>query len=153
LKCGFTDISTELKSIDIFEVYKRGLLDPTFDCMDAFGVSYSMSPPSVSIGDVSVRELGAELIESLDFQSDEGWTKTDMVNQPPHYQFTKELEVIDVIKIALERNMEEQGSVEAYLYSQVLKYLLRCGCKGNMKEDLEKAEFYLKDLVKEITNG
>jgi hypothetical protein len=76
----------------------------------------------------------------------------DMVNAPPHYMFTGNLEVIDVIKIAVEKNFAEDG-VAGGSYWQVLKYLLRCGCKGKCLEDLKKAEFYLKDLIKEVTNG
>ena len=76
----------------------------------------------------------------------------DMVNQPPHYEFSENLEVIDVIKIAIEKNFNGRDSigVPAFLYSQVLKYLLRCGCKDSLEEDLKKAEFYLKDLIKEV---
>jgi len=71
--------------------------------------------------------------------------KVDMVNKPPHYEFAFGLEVIDVIDKAIEKNMLDP--VDAYNYGQVLKYLLRCGCKGNMLQDLRKSQFYLNRLI------
>ncbi|MCZ0973141.1 DUF3310 domain-containing protein [Streptomyces albulus] len=61
---------------------------------------------------------------------------SDVVNSPSHY--TKgEFEVIDIIEDA------EVG----YRLGNALKYILRCEHKGNKKQDLEKAIWYLKREV------
>jgi hypothetical protein len=87
----------------------------------------------------------------------EDWVDdVDMVDAPPHYMFIPPedcqhsgWEVKDIIKIAVLKNFKN-FAVGASLYWQVLKYLLRCGCKDNMLEDLKKSEHYLKDLIKEV---
>ena len=64
----------------------------------------------------------------------------DMVNHPPHY--TKGgIECIDAIAASM--TIDE---FRAFLQGQVMKYVWRWKHK-NGKEDLEKAEFYLKKLI------
>ena len=64
----------------------------------------------------------------------------DMVNHPPHY--TKGgIECIDAIAASM--TIDE---FRAFLQGQVMKYVWRWKFK-NGKEDLEKAEFYLKKLI------
>lgn len=82
----------------------------------------------------------------------------DMVDMPKHYEFIPPedcehsgWEVKDIIKIAVLKNFKNSTLIAACLYWQVLKYLLRCGCKGNMLQDLKKSEHYLKDLIKEVS--
>ncbi len=63
----------------------------------------------------------------------------DMVNHPNHYNQGK-YEVIDVI---------EDWNLDFNL-GNAIKYIARCNHKGNKKQDLEKAIFYLKrELEKE----
>ena len=57
----------------------------------------------------------------------------DMVNSPKHYQ-SNGIEVIDIIE-----NFELNFNL-----GNTVKYVLRAGKKGNKKEDLEKAVWYLK---------
>lgn len=57
----------------------------------------------------------------------------EAVNSPQHYQ-GKGLEAIDVIE-SFELNFN---------LGNTIKYVLRAGKKGNKKEDLEKAVWYLK---------
>ena len=65
--------------------------------------------------------------------------KKDMVNHPSHYNKGK-YEVIDVI--------EDWGL--GFSLGNAIKYIARCEHKGNKKQDLEKAIFYLKrELEKE----
>ena len=62
--------------------------------------------------------------------------KKDSVNHPSHYQSGK-IEAIDVIEaFALNFNR-----------GNALKYILRAGKKGSIKEDLSKAIWYLKREV------
>ena len=63
----------------------------------------------------------------------------DMVNHPNHYNQGK-YEVIDVI---------EDWDL-CFCLGNAIKYIARCNHKGNKKQDLEKAIFYLKrELEKE----
>ena len=63
----------------------------------------------------------------------------DMVNHPPHYTVNG-IEVIDVIK----------GYKLCYLLGNVIKYVLRCNFKGNKKQDLQKAAWYLNRAISEL---
>jgi len=63
----------------------------------------------------------------------------DMVNNPPHYQTESGLQPIDVIeKFDLNFNLGNS-----------IKYILRSGKKGSAQQDLEKAIYYLR---REINN-
>ena len=72
--------------------------------------------------------------------------KEDMVNSPPHYQLfpEKDLEVMDVIL----RSVQLSGvdGRRGYLLGNALKYLMRLGRKGEVKEDAGKAEYYIGKL-------
>jgi len=57
----------------------------------------------------------------------------EAVNNPPHYKGNG-IEVIDIIE-----NFELNFNL-----GNTIKYVLRAGKKGNKKEDLEKAVWYLK---------
>ena len=61
----------------------------------------------------------------------------DMVNSPSHYQLDG-LEAIDIIKASLTAD-EYLG----YLKGNALKYILREPFKGNSKQDVAKAQWYL----------
>ena len=65
---------------------------------------------------------------------------TDPVNHPAHYT-TGKIEVLDFI-------LDQQFG---YLAGQVIKYVSRYRHKGAPVQDLEKAEFYLRRLIKETT--
>ncbi len=56
-----------------------------------------------------------------------------LVNHPSHYQ-GKKFEVIDII--------EDFGL--GFNLGNAIKYILRAGKKGNKKDDIEKAIWYLK---------
>lgn len=58
--------------------------------------------------------------------------KIDMVNNPPHYASAK-IEAIEVIE---EFNL-------GFNLGNAVKYVLRCEKKGNKKQDLEKALWYI----------
>ena len=72
----------------------------------------------------------------------------DMVNSPKHYTQGK-MEAIDVIEDAIRHAPDP---VVGMLQAQVLKYTLRCWHKGKPEEDLEKAQWYLKRLIKAVSN-
>lgn len=58
----------------------------------------------------------------------------DIINQPPHYKSASGLECIDVI---------EAFGLGFHL-GNTIKYILRAGKKGDRKEDLMKAKWYLE---------
>lgn len=74
------------------------------------------------------------------FEKVEQKSKPDNVNQPSHYK-TGGIETLDYIKAKLSPD-EWKG----YLTGNIFKYISRYPHK-NGKEDLKKAEFYLKRLI------
>jgi hypothetical protein len=61
----------------------------------------------------------------------------DVVNYPSHYKIAEGVEVIDIIEKSL---TPEQ--FEGYLLGNILKYRLRAGEKGDLKEDIGKSNRY-----------
>ena len=74
----------------------------------------------------------------IDYLSDNEYeeNKNNLVNHPAHYN-KNDIEVIDVIE-AYNLN---------FRLGNVIKYILRSDLKGNKKQDLEKALWYLKREV------
>tara|TARA_R100000329_G_scaffold121003_2_gene99717 strand:+ start:776 stop:979 length:204 start_codon:yes stop_codon:yes gene_type:complete len=67
-----------------------------------------------------------------------------MVNSPKHYRM-QGVEAIDI----LEMSMTEEEFM-GYLKGNMLKYIMRYKHKNKPKEDLQKAEWYLKKLIEKI---
>jgi hypothetical protein len=66
---------------------------------------------------------------------------SDIVNNPKHYNQAG-IECIDAIRAATGEGYEH------YLQGNIIKYLWRYRYKNGV-EDLEKAQWYLKELIKE----
>ena len=73
--------------------------------------------------------------------------KHNNVHSPSHYMHGKK-ETIDVI-----RDCMESDEYHGYLKGNVLKYVSRYKFKGEPLEDLQKANWYLNRLIKEVNNG
>lgn len=73
--------------------------------------------------------------------------KKDEVNNPAHYT-SGGIECIDAIKASM---TEEQ--FKGFLKGNIIKYLWRYELKNNPVQDLEKAQYYLNRLIKEIKQG
>ncbi len=71
-------------------------------------------------------------------------SKHDMLNSPKHYRM-QGVEAIDI----LEMSMTEEEFM-GYLKGNMLKYIMRYKHKNKPKEDLQKAEWYLKKLIEKI---
>ena len=71
----------------------------------------------------------------------------DTVNSPLHYLKGKK-ETIDVIKDCM-----TDDEYHGYLKGNVLKYVSRYKFKGEPLEDLQKAQWYLNRLIKEVKDG
>lgn len=78
--------------------------------------------------------------KSIDNASEKDW---NLINKPPHYN-KGGIEAIDYIKQQL------GPGFKGYLEGNVLKYIHRHKYKGNAKQDLEKARWYLDRLIHEI---
>ena len=64
----------------------------------------------------------------------------DPVNHPSHYTFGR-FEVIDVL---------QDWFPTSPLLWQVVKYVARAQHKGNMMQDLKKAQFYLNKAIEQL---
>ena len=71
--------------------------------------------------------------------------ENDLVNHPSHYKHLP-VEVIDII----EPTINQYPSAIGYHIGNVIKYVLRAPFKGNMKQDLEKARFYLDRAISKL---
>jgi len=49
--------------------------------------------------------------------------------------------------------LANKSGVEAHLFGQVYKYLMRCGGKDNEVQELKKTQWYLDALIKYKTEG
>jgi|TARA_E500000305_G_scaffold105979_1_gene103982 hypothetical protein len=70
----------------------------------------------------------------------------DLVNYPPHYRF-EGFELLDVLKAKLDK--ANMTLYQASLWTQCVQYMFRFDAKGNPLQDLEKARFYLNEIIKE----
>ena len=89
-------------------------------------------------------------LKKIDHSNDisyENEVQFDNVNSPAHYKHGKK-ETIDVICDCM-----ESDEYHGYLKGNVLKYVSRYKWKGEPLEDLEKAQWYLNRLVKEVKDG
>ena len=73
--------------------------------------------------------------------------KKDMINHPPHYT-QGEIECIEVIKY-INNKLHTEG-YEGYCLGNFIKYIWRCNYKNGW-EDIDKAIFYLNELLTEQT--
>ena len=73
--------------------------------------------------------------------------EADNVNRPVPYMHGQK-ETIDVICDCM-TNDEVHGDLKG----NILKYVARYKFKGEPLEDLQKAQWYLNRLVKEVSNG
>lgn len=97
------------------------------------------------LSDFVKEDIMADIVSAnVDFEDeDEEVSDKEMVNHPPHYNQGK-FETIDIIEDIV---AGYDDPVEAYLVGTTLKYLARAPFKNAKKQDLEKAEFYLKRAI------
>ena len=69
--------------------------------------------------------------------------KGDPVNNPKHYAIAPDVEAIDIIRASL---TPEQ--FKGYLLGNFLKYRLRAGDKGDLQQDIDKSNWYKRELNK-----
>lgn len=99
-------------------------------------------------GKECARKHGLTVVSAAVLEDYEHWTigdppkakpqkiEPDAVHSPAHYQLADGVEAIDVIDQAV-------GDPASFYRGNALKYLLRAGRKGDAKQDLEKARWYI----------
>ena len=70
----------------------------------------------------------------------------EMVNHPNHYNMGG-IECVDAVKAMLTGWTDPWLAANAF---QVVKYIWRCPFKENILQDLEKARFYLDEMIKHL---
>lgn len=91
----------------------------------------------------------ADDYDDVEIEEEMGWQgKFDNVNSPNHYCIKPGLEVIDVRDALLEKMEGVLTLKQSDSWSRSWEYLTRAFLKNGV-EDLKKAEFYLKKLIKE----
>tara|TARA_R110001632_G_scaffold217794_1_gene346622 strand:+ start:168 stop:527 length:360 start_codon:yes stop_codon:yes gene_type:complete len=93
-----------------------------------------------------IGSLTTKVHSKKDLEELENKNKTDMVNNPSHYNEFG-IECIDAIQAAT------GAGFESYLQGNIMKYLWRYKYKGKPIEDLQKAEWYLSRLISTVKNG
>jgi hypothetical protein len=100
----------------------------------ATGCSYSYVSKVLSIW--RAKQEGVKIVrylsEAFEDEKEFGNSNVDMVNHPPHYT-QGGIETIDFI----------EAKKLSYNLGNVVKYITRADHKGNRKQDLEKARWYL----------
>ena len=76
-------------------------------------------------------------------------TSNDPVNHPSHYT-TGGIECIDALNAMMQGYKTADTGALAW---QIVKYIWRAPLKGNMKQDLGKAKFYLDRLISKTEGG
>jgi len=87
-----------------------------------------------------------KMSESLEKAS----TDIEKAVNPKHYQNVAAGK--QYIELMVDMLRDKTG-VEAHLFGQVYKYLMRCGGKDKEIQELEKAKWYLTALIKYKTEG
>ena len=90
---------------------------------------------------MSRHEAYMKLMEESEQSGKRPWGSVDMVNSPPHYNQTG-IECIHAISAATDKGFRY------YLQGNIMKYLWRYRYKNGV-EDLQKAQWYLNQLIEE----
>ena len=134
----------KLKCIDNFQTHNELTLGKLYDVLHTYSTSYLI------INDKGVQDKYTkerfEVIPTIDDvikdkqKENVPYGTIEHVNHPNHYNKGK-FEVIDVI--------EDWGL--GFNLGNAVKYIGRCEHKGNKKQDLEKALWYIKRELENIT--
>lgn len=115
----------------------------TWDVGDGYEESDVVTVEIVgSVGDMNFMSDGTISQKATNSKN----TEDDVVNNPKHYQIgLGEYEMKDVSYALINHN--KLDGREGAVYFNILKYVGRFNNKGVPVQDLEKAEFYLKELI------
>lgn len=108
-----------------------------YECQKILGELFEDAADTIEKCERRIAELEANERLPLEIAPKPASTAVDLINHPPHYQ--GKVECIDAIESAL----GPVGFV-AYCRGNAMKYTFRAGKKGDVVQDLKKAEWYLR---------
>lgn len=91
------------------------------------------------------KRISCESIKKTDLVVTDYVKEPNNVNSPNHYKQGKQ-EVIEII----EESATNYPVSVSYHIGNVIKYIMRAPFKGRMKEDLEKANWYLERAIERL---
>ena len=112
-------------------------IEPSLSCSHTTDIRHAVN--FGKLNDKSYMEKERDMDEAMTVEKD------DPVNHPSHYCKPGQLECIEKMETAF--GIE---SVKRFCLLNAFKYVERCQGKGNFKQDIEKAIWYLKRLASYI---
>jgi len=103
--------------------------------------------------DTFAKAYNKEIDEHEEYTLDENFfiqQNLDTVINPKHYKNVAAGKQYMELMVDMLAN---KSGVEAHLFGQIYKYLMRCGNKDNEVQELEKALWYLNALIKYKKEG
>jgi len=130
---------------DFFDIQSKKLLEKERIEMEkgwseAFGIEYNKEIDADEKPTFQTQEFKDLVKESL---------YKDHIN-PPHYKNVAAGKQYMELMVDM---LESKSGVEAHLFGQVYKYLMRCGNKDQEVQELNKALWYLQALIKYKSEG
>jgi len=99
------------------------------------------------------KEIDYEAAKEKEFYLDEDFftqSSIDAVINPKHYKNVAAGKQYMELMVDM---LDNKSGVEAHLFGQIYKYLMRCGNKDDEVQELEKALWYLNALIKYKKEG
>jgi len=94
---------------------------------------------NLAMKNINYQEVNDDILE-IKYKGIDEDLLVDLINEPPHYKSKGGIEPIEVI---------ESFELGFHL-GNVVKYILRADKKGNKKQDLEKAQWYLNRELQKL---
>lgn len=98
-------------------------------------------------------EIDYEAAKEKEYTLDENFfiqSSIDAVINPKHYKNVAAGKQYMELMVDM---LDNKSGVEAHLFGQIYKYLMRCGSKDDEIQELEKALWYLNALIKYKKEG
>lgn len=141
-------VSNENQFETVVAYYKSNGMKAIYSIQQRNNVVINVDEEQKLLQPITVKYAHDKGLELTDFNvwiSMDMSTEIDMINHPKHYN-AYNFEVIDVIN----QVMPHYDSKLSYLIGNVIKYILRAPFKGNLKQDLQKAQWYLNQAIKNV---
>lgn len=141
-------VSNENQFETVVEYYKFNGMKAIYSIQQRNNVVINVDEEQKLLQPMTVKYAHDKGLELTDFDvwvSMDMSTEIDMINHPKHYN-AYNFEVIDVIN----QVMPHYDSKLSYHIGNVIKYILRAPFKGNLKQDLQKAQWYLNQAIKNV---
>lgn len=139
-------VSNENQFETVVEYYKFNGMKAIYSIQQRNNVVINVDEEQKLLQPMTVKYAYDKGLELTDFNvwiSMDVSSEIDIINHPKHYN-AYNFEVIDVIN----QVTPHYDSKLSYLIGNVIKYILRAPFKGNLKQDLQKAQWYLNEAIK-----